>query len=58
MADVVNLRRVRKRKAREVQDAGAAANRLRFGRSAAERRLDEARSDIEARRLDAHKRAE
>ncbi len=58
MADVVNLRRARKQKVRETAETEAQANRLHFGRPSAERKLDEAREGLEARRLDAHKRSE
>ncbi|MBY0364543.1 MAG: DUF4169 family protein [Phreatobacter sp.] len=58
MGDIVNLKRARKRKAREAEALGADANRLRFGRPTSERKLDEAREALEARRLDGHKRPE
>jgi len=58
MGDVVNLRRARKQKVRETAKSEAQANRLRFGRPSAERKLDETREELEARRLDAHKRSE
>lgn len=58
MGDVVNLRRARKQRVRETAEAEAQANRLHFGRPSAERRLDKARDELEARRLDAHKRSE
>jgi hypothetical protein len=58
MGDVVNLKRARKRKARETGEAQAEANRMRFGQTGAERRLEEARAELEARRLDSHKRPE
>lgn len=58
MGDVVNLRRARRQKVREALDENAAANRLRFGRPGAERKLEKARTELEARRLDAHKRSE
>ncbi len=46
MADIVNLRRARKDKARRERESQAAANRLRFGRSKAQRA---AADDAEAR---------
>lgn len=58
MGDVVNLRRARKQRVGETAKSEAQANRLRFGRPSAERKLDEAREELEARRLDAHKRSE
>ncbi len=39
MAEIVNLRRARKTKAREQKEAVAAENRARFGRPAHERKL-------------------
>ncbi|MCZ8313389.1 DUF4169 family protein [Phreatobacter sp.] len=58
MGDVINLKRARKRKARDAEAQTADANRLRFGRLGAERKLEEARADLEARKLDGHKRSE
>lgn len=56
MAEIVNLRRARKSKERERQQAEAAQNRAVFGRSRAEKRLVEseralADSSLDARRL-------
>ena len=48
MAEIVNLRRTRKAKAREAAEAEAAANRAKFGRSKAEKKLrtaEEARDE-------------
>jgi len=47
MAEIVNLRRARKDKARRERDGEAHANRLRFGRTKAQKAADE---DAEARR--------
>ncbi len=68
MVEIVNLRQVRKRKAREAREHEAEGNRARFGRSKADvmleraqRALDEARHDAHGRgahRLDAHGRDE
>jgi hypothetical protein len=41
MADIVNLRRARKDKARRERDSEAQANRRRFGRTKAERAIDQ-----------------
>ena len=46
MADIVNLRRARKDKARRERDSEAQANRRRFGRTKAEKAIDK---DAEAR---------
>jgi Domain of unknown function (DUF4169) len=56
MAEIVNLRRVRKRKDRAAKEAQAAENRSAFGRSKAERALSQSREEIAKRRLDAHER--
>ncbi|MDP3545280.1 MAG: DUF4169 family protein [Phreatobacter sp.] len=58
MGDVVNLKRERKRKVRQDEDRRADANRLRFGRPAADRKLEEALEALELKRLDGHKRSE
>jgi hypothetical protein len=56
MADIVNLRRARKRAERQMAERTAsAANRLRYGRSKTQRDL-EAKRDVKARRdLDRHR---
>ena len=45
MADVINLKRFKKRSEREQSAKQADANRARFGRTKAERTLDERRKD-------------
>ncbi len=55
-ADIVNLRRARKAKARGDREAQAAENRARFGRTKEERRLETARGELERRRLEAARR--
>ena len=57
MAEIVNLKRVRKDKARTEREREAEANRLRFGRTKAQKHADEdaqerARRDIDDRKLD------
>lgn len=55
-ARIINLRQVRKRRAREAQATDAAENRIRFGRTRAERERDE-QNDRRARQsLDGHRR--
>lgn len=49
MADVVNLNKYRKKKAREQAAARAAENRVRFGRTPAQKERDAA-IELEARR--------
>lgn len=58
MADIVNLRQVRKRKARDDKEKTAEANRMAYGRSKAEKqgtKLEQARAD---KVLDAHRKEE
>jgi hypothetical protein len=58
MAEIVNLRRARKDKARAEKDAKAAENRVRFGRTKEEKRLAEAEAWLAERRIAAHRRDE
>jgi hypothetical protein len=57
MADIVNLKRARKEKARRERDNEADANRQRFGRTKTEKMADKdaaarARQALDARRLE------
>ncbi len=56
MAEPINLNRARKAKARVDAEAKAAENRVRFGRTKAEKSLDQARAEKAARDLDSGKR--
>lgn len=56
MGEIVNLRRVRKARARVVAAKEAAANRAKHGRSAAERDAAQTARTLEEKRFDAHKR--
>ncbi|NNC00885.1 DUF4169 family protein [Corallococcus exiguus] len=56
MAQIVNLRQARKRKARADKEARADENRVAFGRTKEERQLSDAKRAIEARKLDGHRR--
>ncbi|MEJ0013383.1 MAG: DUF4169 family protein [Bauldia sp.] len=56
MADIVNLRRVRKSKQRDEREKEAAANRTRFGRTRAEKEAEAARRDLADKNIDGHKR--
>lgn len=56
MAEIVNLRTVRKRKAREDDAARAEQNRILFGRTKAEKTQSRAETELATRRLDGHKR--
>ena len=55
MADVVNLKRFKKRNEREQSAKLADANRARFGRTKSERVLDETSKDRASDLLDQHK---
>ncbi len=55
MAEIINLRRARKQKARAEADKTAEQNRISFGRTKAERSLTEAEREMAARRIDGHK---
>ncbi|HEY0282070.1 MAG TPA: DUF4169 family protein [Rhizomicrobium sp.] len=55
MAEIVNLRRVRKDKARKAKDVVAKANRAEHGVSKSAHKLAKTRAKIEARDVDAHK---
>jgi len=56
MAEVINLNKARKRKARADAATQAAENRLRFGRSKEQKQRDAAVAEEARRRLDALKR--
>lgn len=58
MSKVVNLNKVRKLKAREAAERLAAENRVKFGRTKAQKQLDEAEAASAKARLDALKREE
>lgn len=55
MAEIVNLRRARKAKARAEAETTAAENRARFGRPAAERKLEAARDELAGKRHAGHR---
>lgn len=56
MAEIVNLRRARKARDRVSDDARAAENRAKFGRTKAERERIDAEGKLGMSRLDGHKR--
>ncbi len=58
MSKPVNLNRVRKERTRNEARRVADENAVRYGRTKEEKAADAARAEIEARRLDAHKRDE
>ena len=55
MGDVVNLKKFKKRAARDQSEKEAAANRTRFGRTKSERILDEHRASRAGDLLDQHR---
>jgi hypothetical protein len=55
MAEIINLRRARKQRARQESETKAEQNRISFGRTKAERSLTEAEQDKAARLLDGHR---
>lgn len=56
MAEIVNLRKTRKARARAAAEGQAAANRTRFGRSRAERDAQAEEAARGAKVLDGHRR--
>ena len=58
IAEVVNLRSFRKRKAREDKEISAQVNRAAFGRTKSEKELSKAKRALEQKVLDKHKRDE
>ena len=56
MAEIINLRQARKQAARKAARAQADANAAKFGRSKAERALQEAQAEKTRREHEAHRR--
>ena len=56
MSEIVNLNRARKAKARAEKDAQATANRVKFGRTKAEKLADKAEAERAKKRLDDSRR--
>lgn len=56
MTNIVNLKRMRKTKARASAEAKAEANRVAHGRTKVEKQLTKAQREAAARKLDGHKR--
>jgi len=52
VSEIVNLRKVRKDKARAERDREAEANRLRFGRTKAQKKADRQAKERESRAVD------
>ncbi|WP_028032833.1 DUF4169 family protein [Chelativorans sp. J32] len=57
MGDIVNLRLQRKRKLRAEKEQLASENRVRFGRTRAQREADRLSEARESAKLDAHRRS-
>jgi len=55
MGNVVNLRKARKSTARRIDQDHASANRLRYGRTTAEKKLEHARDAKVRRDLEQHR---
>lgn len=55
MGEIVNLRLARKRRVREAADTTASQNRIAFGLSKAEKKIELARRELSDRKLDGHK---
>jgi hypothetical protein len=58
MAEILSLSKARKAKARADKEQVAAENRVKFGRTKAEKQLDKAQSALVEKRLDGNKREE
>jgi hypothetical protein len=58
MAEIINLKNVRKQKARANKEAQASQNRVLFGRTKAEKQKQEAEKALANRRIDGHKKDE
>ncbi len=55
MADLINLNKARKARERAAQEKLAAENRLRFGRTKAQKQQDRAASAEAVKKLDGHR---
>ena len=55
MGEIVNLRRARKQAERKSSEQTAAANRMAYGRSKAERALEQAKDERSLHELDQHR---
>jgi len=58
VAEIVNLKNARKRRARQAAETEAASNRLVHGRTKAERNKTKAEQEAADRKLDGHKRGD
>ena len=55
MAEIINLRRARKAKDKAAKESQAAENRIRFGRTRAERDVMEAEGKAAVRHIEGHR---
>lgn len=55
MAEIINLRRMRKVKARDTRDRQAERNRIAHGRTKAEKQISQTDRELHERRHDGHK---
>jgi Domain of unknown function (DUF4169) len=58
MADIINLRRFKKDRARTEKAEQADVNRVKFGQTKAEKQVREAEKTLSNRTLDGHKRSD
>jgi hypothetical protein len=58
VAEILSLSKARKAKARATKEQVATENRVKFGRTKAEKQLEAAKVDLSEKRLDAAKREE
>lgn len=56
MAEILSLSKARKAKERAGKEAQAAENRVKFGRTKAEKQLEQAKANLADKKIDAHKR--
>ena len=56
MAEILSLSKARKARAKAGREQLAAENRVKFGRTKAEKQLDKARAELDARRVEGHLR--
>jgi hypothetical protein len=56
MADILSFSKARKAKARADKEATAAENRVKFGRTKAEKLADKSRKTLAEKSIDGHKR--
>ena len=57
-AEIINLRRARKKRDRAQREADAAAKRALFGQTKVEKTITKAESEAATRKFDAHRREE